>query len=67
MTNFLIVDNAGGHGAILAIETCAKTFLDEFNIKTTNQALNSPKTNLLDLRVWVALQSVVKRLSHRQI
>ena len=65
-TTCLVVDNAGGHGVILAIETYAKTSLDGFNIEMIHQVRNSPETNLLHLRVWAALQSSVERSSRRQ-
>ena len=47
-----MMDNCGGHGTILAIETHEKTLLDEFNIEIIHQVPNLPETNLLDLGVW---------------
>ena len=67
ITSHLIVGNAWGCRATLAIEACAKTLLGELSIKATYQVPNSPKASLLDLRVWAALQSVVKRLPRRQL
>ena len=60
------MDDIGGHGAILAIETHEKTLLDEFNIEIFHQSLNSPETILLDLGVWSMFQSATESLSHRQ-
>ena len=55
ITILLMMDNSGGHGAILAIENHVKILLDKFNIEIIHQAPYSPETNLLDLGVWAAL------------
>ena len=60
------MDNAGGHGTMVAIEEYKNILLTEFNIKIIHQIPNSPETNLLDLGTWSALQSKTESLSYRQ-
>ena len=66
ITICLVIDNAGGHGTILAIENHTKILLDEFNIEIIHQVPNSPETNLLDLVVWATLKYKKESLPCRQ-
>ena len=60
----LFMDNAGGHGTIEAKNDYVSILLDEFNVKVEWQIPNSLETNLLDLGVWMTIQSLVEWL-HR--
>ena len=60
------MENTGGHGTVLEIETCAKTSLDEVSIKKNHQVTKLPETNQLDLGLQASLQSSVEYLSWRQ-
>ena len=51
ITIFLMIDNTGGHGTILAIETHAKILLDGFNIEIIHQVPKLAETKILDLLV----------------
>ena len=55
------MDNAGGHGTNVAIESYSKTLLDDYNIEIIFQIPRSPYTNVLDLGVWMSLQAAVER------
>jgi len=63
-TIYLIMDNAGGHGTDKAVENYTKELFDEFNIKVVQQVPRSPETNVLDLGVWMSLQSSVEKEHH---
>ena len=58
---YLVMDNAGGHGTNVAIESYSKTLLDDYNIEIIFQIPRSPYTNVLDLGVWMSLQAAVER------
>ena len=60
----LFMDNAGGHGTKAVKEEYTEILKNEFNTIVQWQPPNSPELNLLDLGVWVALQSVVEKV-HR--
>ena len=60
----LFMDNAGGHGKTEIKKQYETLLKDEFHILIEWQVPNSPETNMLDLGVWVALQSLVEKL-HR--
>ena len=58
----LFMDNAGGHGKTEVKARYEKILKDEFNILLQWQVPNSPETNMLDLGVWMALQSFVEAI-----
>ena len=49
------MDNAGGYGILLAIETCANKLRDEFSTHIIHQVPNLHEANLLDLSIWAAV------------
>ena len=59
---YLFIDNAGGHGKTDVKLQYQKILQDDFNILIEWQVPNSPETNMLDLGVWVALQSLVEKI-----
>ena len=59
---YLFVDNAGGHGKIEVKKQYEKILMDEYNVLIEWQVPNSPETNMLDLGVWVSLQSIVENI-----
>ena len=61
----LFMDNAGGHGTIVAKAQYIKILEEKYNVLITWQSPNSPETNILDLGVWMTIQSVVEWM-HRQ-
>ena len=61
---YLVIDNAGGHGTIEAKREFERILDKEYNISVIWQVPNSPETNMLDLGVWMCLQSAVEH-SHR--
>jgi sentrin-specific protease 1 len=60
------MDNAGGHGTKDCISDYVQMMRCKYNIIILFQVPNSPETNLLDLGVWRALQSLVEILSFRE-
>ena len=65
---YLYMDNAGGHGMNATKEAYEKMLKDNYNIIITWQCPRSPETNLLDLGIWMSLQSVVEKLhKHRRV
>ena len=61
---FLFMDNAGGHGKTEIKSEYENILKNEFGVIIEWQVPNSPETNMLDLGVWVALQSKVEEI-HR--
>ena len=59
---YLFIDNAGGHGKIEVKKQYEQILHEEFNINIEWQIPNSPETNMLDLGVWVSLQSIVENI-----
>ena len=57
------IDNAGGHGTNDAIEQYRELLFRKYKVQLLHQVPNSPETNLLDLGVWRAIQSLVEKLS----
>lgn len=55
-----MTDNAGGHGTNDAKEEYTR-ILGDFNIEIIWQVPQFPETNMLDLGVWMSIQSVVMR------
>ncbi len=65
-TIILVMDNAGGHGMIEAIQQYTRHLLENYNIEIIHQPPRSPETNPLDLGVWRSIQSLVeKKLYHK--
>ena len=61
-----MIDNAGGHGTQGGKGEYKQILKDEFNIIIIWQVPNSPEMNMLDLGVWVSVQSMVENI-HRQL
>ena len=59
---FLYLDNAGGHGTDDCVAEYVKTLKDDWNVICVHQRPRSPATNMLDLGIWMAIQSVVEKL-----
>ena len=59
---YLFMDNAGGHGKTEIKKQYESILKEEFGIIIEWQVPNSPETNMLDLGVWMALQSLVEKL-----
>ena len=55
------MDNAGGHGTKECIVEYRTMLLTDYNIIIIFQIPRSPYTNVLDLGVWMSLQSIVER------
>jgi hypothetical protein len=62
-TIHLVMDNAGGHGTNDAKTICTDA-LRTFNAEMIWQAPRSPETDMLDLGVWMSIQSRVEKLHH---
>ena len=61
---FLFLDNAGGHGTDECVAKYVADLKKYFNIICIHQQPRSPATNMLDLGIWMALQSVVEKMHH---
>ena len=62
-TIYLVMDNAGGHGTNESIVEYTN-ILSQRNIQIIWQIPRSPETNMLDLGVWMSVQSAVIK-AHR--
>ena len=60
----LVMDNAGGHGRADVIEEYVDMMMRDYKINIVWQEPRSPETNLLDLGVWMSLQSWVEKTHH---
>ena len=60
----LMMDNAGGHGSNEAVEKCTEDLKNKCKIEIIQQVPRSPETNVLDLGIWMSLQSAVEK-EHR--
>ncbi len=58
---YLVMDNAGGHGTKEAIQEYVSV-LKESNIQVIWQVPRSPETNMLDLGVWMSIQTSVTKV-----
>lgn len=56
----LFMDNAGGHGTEEAKLAFVDILKENYNVEVVWQCSNSPETNILDLGIWVILQSLVE-------
>ena len=57
---YLVLDGAGGHGTDEVVAQCTHD-MKELNIILVRQVPNSPDTNVLDLVIWMSLQSAVEK------
>ena len=57
---FLFLKNAGGHGTGIVVEKYVKMLKERHKIIYMHQCQHFPATDMLDLRVWMALQNVVE-------
>lgn len=57
---FLVMDNAGGHETNDAKREYKQILLDKHNIIIDWQIPNLPETNMLDLGIWMTVQSSVE-------
>ena len=60
----LVMDNAGGHGSNEAVEKYTEDLKNKHKIEIIQQVPRSPETNVLDLGIWMSLQSAVEK-EHR--
>jgi hypothetical protein len=58
---YLVMDNAGGHGTTDTIHQYVADLLSTHNISVLWQEARGPELNLLDLGVWMSLQSAVEK------
>ena len=58
---YLILDSAGGHGTKDAIAQYKQVMAEEYKIILVHQIPQSPDTNVLDLGIWMSLQSAVEK------
>ena len=59
---FLFLDNAGGHGTQETVDKYVASLKEDHNVVCMFQRPRSPATNMLDLGVWMAFQSLVEKL-----
>ena len=62
---YIIMDNAGGHGTDDAKQQYTES-LAAYNIGIIWQVPRSPETNMLDLGIWMSIQSAVERAQRGQ-
>ena len=60
----LVMDNAGGHGTDTAVKKYTEDLKNKYKIEIVQQVPRSPETNVLDLGIWMSLQSAVEK-EHR--
>ena len=63
----LFMDNAGGHGKVSCKEKYVQHLKQRYNVIVVWQVPYSPETNMLDLGVWVALQSFTEHLHKKRV
>jgi hypothetical protein len=51
----------GGHGTGEAWETFTKDLEEKYKVKIIRQCPRSPETNLLDLGIWMSIQTAVEK------
>jgi hypothetical protein len=56
----LVMDNAGGHGKNDVVEKYKRDLLRDYNVRIWHQQPRTPESNMLDLGVWMHVQSKVK-------
>ena len=57
---YLVMDNAGGHGTDDCVKEYTRILVEDYNIQIIQQVPRSPETNVLDLGIWMSLQSAVE-------
>ncbi len=62
---FLVMDNAGGHGTKEAIKQYIE-ILRQRRIEVVWQVPRSPETNMLDLGVWMSIQTAVCKVQQNR-
>jgi hypothetical protein len=62
----LILDNSGGHGTRAVKEQYTRQLLENNNMIIKRQLPRSPELNVLDLGLWMSLQSVVGKKQREQ-
>ena len=65
-TIFLFLDSAGGQGTGEIVDRYVRMLVNDYTLICIHQRPRSPTTNMLDIEVWMALQSVVEKLHHDQ-
>ena len=63
---YLFLDNVGGHGTNETVDKYVAMLKYNYGVIYIHQRPRSPATNMLDLGVWMALQSVVEKLHFHQ-
>ena len=63
----LFMDNASGHSKKDIKEQYVKILKDKYNVEVEWQIPNSPDTNMLDLGMWLCLQSKVEVQHKRKV
>ena len=63
---YLVLDSAGGHGTKEAIAKYKADLFLEYKIILVHQVPQSPDTNVLDLGIWMSLQSAVAKMHRLQ-
>ena len=58
---YLVLDSAGGYGTKEVIAQYKAMMKNDYNIIPVHQILQSPETNLLNLGIWMSLQSAVEK------
>jgi len=58
---YLVMDNFGGHGTDEAWETFTMNLEEKYKVKIIRQCPQSPETNLLDLGIWMSIQTAVEK------
>ncbi len=58
---YLVLDRAGGHRTIEVVESYKQMMKNRYNIILVHQIPNLPKTNVLDLGIWMSLQNAVEK------
>ena len=61
VSSLLVLDIAGGHGTKEAIVQFKAIMKNDYNIIPVHQIPQSPETNVLDLGIWMSLQSAVEK------
>ena len=69
---YLFMDNAGGHGTIKVKEEYVAKLKEKYSVFIEWQVPHSPETNMLDLGVWMSIQSKVEaehrlKVMHRDV
>ena len=64
---YLVVDNAGGHGANEAVLEYSEYLTANYNIVIHHQVPLSSETNMLDHGVWMTVQSKVEQYHRRNV